>query len=101
MFRKLFKGRSESGRKLGADDVRQLVRQFLGEWAPFRDRYAHVGEISVEWVKDRESKGKWMASVTPAIDVRCGLVIGDELGQVIEARIVAMRRGAVLAEWHR
>lgn len=86
-------------RKLHSDDVRRLVRQFLDEWHPFRDRYGEAGDISVDWIKSPRGDGTWAASITPAIDVRCGVVVDDELGQVIEARIVAMRQGGVLAEW--
>ena len=101
MFGKLFKGRNASRRKLTPDAVRNLVHEFLDGWTPFRERYAQVGDISVEWIKGPPGNATWMASVTPAIDVRCSVVVADDIGQVMEARIVAMRQGAVLAQWHR
>ena len=98
MFGSLFK-RSGSQRKLRPDDVRGLVRQFVDEWPPFHDRYGQASDISVDWVKGADGHGSWLAGIIPALDIRCNVVVDDEAGQVIEARMVAMRTRDVMAHW--
>ena len=65
MFGSLFK-RSASKRKLRPDDVRGLVRQFVDDWSPFHDSYGQAPDIAVEWVKDGQGNGTWVAGIIPA-----------------------------------
>jgi hypothetical protein len=99
MWGRLLKRQPPSPRRLSKDDVRRLAREFVNEWDPFRQRYGQAGDVLVEPIADAEQQ-QWAATVVPARDVRCGLVIADGTGQVVEARLVAMRPGTVLAEWH-
>jgi hypothetical protein len=101
MFGTLFKRQNTPKRNLHPDDVRRMVRQFVDEWPPFRDRWGQMGQISVEWVKDPSGGGTWVSGIIPAIDIGCTVVVDDEGGHVIEAKIVAMRTKATLAHWHR
>ena len=100
MFGSLFK-RSASKRKLRPDDVRGLVRQFVDDWPPFHDSYGQAPDITVEWVKDGQGKGTWVAGIIPALDIRCSVFVDDEAGQVIEAQLTAMRTRDVVAHWRR
>lgn len=83
-------------------EVERVARQFLRDWAPFRDRYPEAGPLSVHRMK-RGSPGApgWIVNVTPAMDISCALTMDEARQQVTEARLVAMRVGAVLAEWRR
>lgn len=99
MFGNWLRGRQAARRRLTPDAVRALVETFLSEWPPFRERFAHSGAVMVEWSTDAQGHGKWIATVTPAIDVQCGVVVADDLGQVNEAQLTAMRQGSVLARW--
>ena len=101
MFGSLFKRRKTSQHELRPDDVRRLAGHFLDEWPPYRDRYGQASEIAVEWVNDRDGNGIWTASVIPAIDTRVVVLVDDDAGQVTEARVIAMRQNAIVAQWHR
>jgi len=101
MFRSLFNRRGISQQKLRPDDVRRLVREFLDQWPPFRDQYAQAGDIDVEQLTDRDGHGTWTANVIPAIDTRCTVIVDDAAAQVTEARVIAMRQRAVVAQWQR
>lgn len=101
MFGNRLSGRQAAQRRLTPDAVRALVEAFLTEWPPFRERFVHGGAVMVEWPADAQGRGKWIATATPAIDVQCGVVIADDIGQVHEAQLTAMRQGSVLACWPR
>ena len=94
-----FKGKSAGSRKLKPIAARRLAEAFLSSWQPFKERFAHGGAMTVDWTKDSQGHGRWVATVTPAIDVRCVVVVADELGEVTEARLTLMRGGSVLAQW--
>ena len=95
----LFKRRKAPEHKLRRDDVRRLVRQFVDQWPPFRDRYGQASDVDVQWVNDRDGNGMWTANLIPAIDIRC-IVLVDDDGRVTEARMIAMRQNSILAQWH-
>jgi hypothetical protein len=99
MFGNWLRGKQAVQRKLTPDAVRALVETFLAGWPPFRERFAHSGAVMVEWSTDAHGHGKWIATVTPAIDVQCAVVVADDLGQVTEAQLTAMRQGSVIARW--
>jgi hypothetical protein len=101
MLRRLFGSRASAG-QLEPAGVRAVVAEFLLAWLPFSSRYTYPGPMSVNAAKD-ESSGRpiWRVGMTPAIDMSCGLVVSDDDGIVVDARLAAMRGGAVLAQWHR
>jgi len=99
MFGNWLKRRQASQRRLTPDAVCTLVETFLAGWSPYRERFPHSGTVMVEWSMDAQGHGRWVATVTPAIDVQCGVVVADDIGQVTEAQITAMRHGSVLARW--
>jgi hypothetical protein len=100
VFSRLF-GKRDPVRRLKSADVRRIAEAFLGGWIPFFEKYGHIGPLSVGSAKDASGRWVWIASVTPARDVSCGVVVADELGEVIEARLVSLRGGALMAEWRR
>jgi len=75
------------------------VRSFVSQWPPFRTRFAAYGHMRIDWVRDPQGRRRWVATVTPAKDVRCGVVVADDLARVTEARMTAMRTRAILAQW--
>lgn len=99
MFGNCLKRRHAAQRRLTPAAVRTLVETFLAEWPPFRERFPHSGAVTVEWSMDAQGHGRWVATVTPAIDVQCGVVVADDIGQVTEAQITGMCKGSVLARW--
>lgn len=99
MFGNWLKRRQAAQHRLTPDAVHALVEAFLAGWPPFRERFAHSGVVRVEWSTDAQGHGKWIATVTPAIDVQCGLVVADDLGLVTEAQLTSMRQGSVIARW--
>jgi hypothetical protein len=94
-----FKNKRAGARKLTPEAVRALVESFLRDWPPFRERFEHMGTMTMDWVKETQNQGHWVATVTPAIDIRCAVVVADDPGAVTEARLTAMRGGSVLAIW--
>lgn len=101
MFGSLFKRRRRPRNRLSPDGVREVVRHFLEEWPPFRDRYSALGDIAVEWVKNADGAGTWSATNIPAIDVCCNVRVDDQSGEVIEAQLIGMLRRSVVAHWQR
>jgi hypothetical protein len=99
MFEKLLGSRSKPRPVLSADVVCTLARDFLASWPPFTSRFDNYVGLSAQWVEDAQGHHHWVAGLTPAIDVKCLVIVSDELAQVSEARIVAMRTGRVQTEW--
>jgi len=93
MFEKLFGKKGKSGMPLERNEVVTRVEAFLLAWEPFKRQFSAVGPMTVD-----ADQGRWVATVTPAIDLRCVVVVTDE---VDEARLVAMRTGAVVAQYRR
>jgi hypothetical protein len=85
--------------RLTRDEVHMLVQSFVTQWPPFHDRFATYGSMRIDWMKDPQGKRNWIATVTPAKDIRCGVVVADDVAQVTEARMTAMRTRSILAQW--
>jgi hypothetical protein len=98
MFETLRGSRSKPRPVLSADVVCTLARDFLASWPPFTSRFDNYVGLSAEWIEDAQGH-YWVAGLTPAIDIKCLVIVSDELAQVKEARIVAMRTGRVQTEW--
>ena len=98
MFDKRLEPRNKTRPALSADAVCTLARDFLASWPPFASRFNNYVGLSAQWIEDSQGP-HWVADLTPAMDVRCLVVVSDELAQVREARIVAMRSGRVQTEW--
>jgi hypothetical protein len=98
MLRTYLTGLFGSKPRLTRDAVHGLVQSFVSQWPPFHTRFAGYGSMRIDWVKDPQGQRRWIATVTPAKDVRCGVVVADELARVREARLTALRSGSVLAQ---
>jgi hypothetical protein len=85
--------------RLTRDEVHGLVQSFVGQWPPFCTRFPAYGSMRIDWLKDAQGRWKWVATVTPATDVRCGVVVADDLAKVTEAQMTAMRTRSILARW--
>jgi hypothetical protein len=85
--------------RLTRDEVHLLVQSFVSQWPPFHARFATYGSMRIDWVKDDQGKQQWIATLTPARDVRHGVVVDDDLAKVTEARMTAMRTRSILAQW--
>jgi len=85
--------------RLTRDEVHALVQSFVSQWPPFHARFATYGSMRIDWMKDPQGRQKWIATLTPAKDIRCGVVVADDLAQVTEARMTATRTRSILAQW--
>ena len=99
MLGKWFRGKGTGPRKLKHATARRLAEAFLSGWQPFKERFAHGGAMTLDWTEDSQGHGHWVATVTPALDVRCVVVVADDTGEITEARLTLMRGGSVLAQW--
>jgi hypothetical protein len=85
--------------RLTRDEVHVLVQSFVSQWSPFHARFSTYGSMRIDWAKDHHGKQQWIATLTPARDVRCGVVVDDDLAKVTEARMTAMGTRSILAQW--
>jgi hypothetical protein len=85
--------------ELTAAQARATALAFLDAWAPFRERFTAPGDVRVDRLDTVAAPARWIATATPAFDVRCVVIIDDAGAAVVEARLVALRGGTVLARW--
>lgn len=84
---------------LTRDEVHVLVQSFVSQWPAFRTRFATFGSMKIDWMNEPQGRPRWIATVTPAKDIRCGVIVADDLAQVTEARMTALRTRSILAQW--